>query len=57
MKNESKYEFNEETNKWDVSYRGFDYMTFNNHDWKVIRSVDTEESAKQIAEDCLSFND
>lgn len=54
-KNESKYEFNPETNKWDVSYRGFSYMTFTNHDWRVIKSVSTEDEAKQIAENCLSF--
>lgn len=58
MKNETKIDFNEETNKWDVSYRGFNYMTFSpTHDWKVIKSVDTEDEAKTIAADCLDFND
>lgn len=57
MKNESKIEFNETTNMWDVLYRGFDYSTFNSHDWKIVRSVATEDEAKQIADDCVSFND
>lgn len=58
MKNETKIDFNEETNKWDVSYRGFNYMTFSqSNDWKIVRSVDTEDEAKKIAADCLDFND
>ena len=58
MKNETKIDFNEETNKWDVFYRGFNYMTFSSsNDWKIVRSVDTEDEAKKIASDCLDFND
>lgn len=58
MKNETKVNFNEETNKWDVSYRGFSYMTFSTiNDWKVINSADTEDEANKIASNCLDFND
>lgn len=56
-KNESKYEFNESTGKWDVLYRGFDYITFNNHNWKVVKSVDSEDEAKVVSENCVSFED
>jgi len=57
MKNETKIDFNDETNKWDVSYKGFNYMTFQNHDWRVIKSFDAENDAKTFAANCLDFND
>lgn len=57
MKNEAKYEYNEASEKWDVLYRGFNYMTFSGHDWRVIRSVDSEDEAKKIAADCVDFSD
>ena len=58
MKNETKIDFNEETNKWVVFYRGFNYMRFStSNDWTIVRSVDTEDEAKKIASDCLDFND
>lgn len=57
MKNETKYEMNSD-GKYDVMYKGFNYNTFQcNSDWKVIRTVDTEDEAKQICADCLDFND
>ena len=58
MKNESKYVFNEKTSKFDVLYKGFDYMTLRStNGWKTIRSVDTEVEAKKICADCLAFED
>ena len=58
MKNESKYVFNEKTSKFDVLYKGFDYMTLKStNGWKTIRSVDTEDEAKKICAECLAFED
>lgn len=58
MKNETKYSFNDDTGKYDVFYKGFSYMTFSQtRGWKKIREVDTEDEAKKICEDCLSFED
>lgn len=56
MKNETKYEFNEDSGKYDVFYRGFDYMTLKpTNGWKNIRSVDTEDEAKKVCTYCLAF--
>ena len=58
MKNESKYVLNEQTGKFDVLYKGFDYMTLRStNGWKTSRSVDTEDEAKKICADCLAFED
>lgn len=58
MKNETKYELNEESGKYDVFYRGFDYMTLKTtNGWKNIRTVDTEDDAKKVCADCLAFED
>lgn len=58
MQNQTKYEYNEETKKYDVMYKGFDYNTFSYvGNWKKIREVETEDEAKKVCSDCLDFND
>ena len=58
MKNECKYRFNEDTNKWDVFYMGFDYTTFRlQPNWKLVKSFDTQNEAVKCADDCLDFSD
>ena len=56
MVNESKYELNAETGRYDLYYKGFDYNTLTRHEWKKVAEAQTEDEARKRCADMLDFS-
>lgn len=57
MKNEAKCEFNAETGKYEVFYRGFSYMKLRaTNGWEKIGEFESTEDAEKMRAGCLDFD-